>query len=101
MKAWSDNPNYYDSEAAYMPMGSLGADTTTASTTPSWWQNLITNASQAYATVKNAQTAAKTTAAPAQPAPVTAGPSSQQILLYTGLGVGALFLVSMMLKKRR
>lgn len=103
MRNHSDDPNVWDSEAGYMPMGGLGADTTAApaNATPSWWQNLLTTAGQTYATVKQAQAAGKPPAV-AAPAPVmSSGISSNTLLIGAAVGLGALLLFSVGRRKRR
>jgi len=105
MRNFSDDPAAWDSEAAYMPMAGLGADTVAApaeSSAPAWWQNLITTAGNTYATVKNAQTAAKSgTGATAPVAVSSGGISSNAMLMIGAAGLGALLIYSMAKRKRR
>ena len=99
MRNISDDPMVWDSEAGYMPMGGMGADTTTAPT--SWWQNLLQTAGQTYATVKQAQAAGQPPAPVAPPTPAASGGiSTNTMLMIGGLTIAGIVLFSMRSKRR-
>lgn len=113
-----DNPDYWDTEQAYF--GAVVADSTTKAPAPTWYEKLI-NIYGAYQAQRLAQkqqdqlarenaaraAAGKSPLSMEQYAGFTApqvnvglSPSTKQMLIYGGVGLGALLLFMIMGKRR-
>ena len=93
----ANNPVYSDGNG-FEGLGDDASGTPTSSG-DSWWSTLVTNLAPAIG--KEASNLVGKSGAPAATVNVGVAPQTQTMLMYGALGIGALFLVSMILKKKR
>ena len=96
-----NNPSYSDGNG-FEGLGDDASGTPTSSDS-SWWQTLVTDTAPALGKELNTLVGGNSSSSTKPTATFNLGidPQTQSYLIYGALGIGALFLVSMMLKKKR